>query len=326
VSRPQADLREVVRQRHVTVMGGSTHVLVVAPDDWTARTCLELAAARLHELEARWSRFRPGSELSRLNANCGRPQPVSADTRLLVGACLRAYERTGGRFDPTILTALEAQGYDRSLELVPSPPDGAARPDGTSRPAAAAAPGCEGVTTDDRAGTVTLPPRLRLDPGGIGKGLAADLVTADLVAAGALGALVNVSGDVRARGIPAGGAPAWTVGVEHPLRAGEALALVRLPAGGGAVASSSVLLTRWGAGRHHLIDPTDGRPTSTDVLAATITAAEGAWADAATKLAFATPGHRAALDHYRALDVAALLVLDDGRTVVTPAWAELVRG
>ena len=62
---------------------------------------------------------------------------------------------------------------------------------------AADAPGCDGIIVDRTASSVTLPRDVEIDPGGLGKGLAADLVTAELLAAGARGVLVNLGGDLR---------------------------------------------------------------------------------------------------------------------------------
>ena len=60
-----------------------------------------------------------------------------------------------------------------------------------------------------------LPAGSGFDPGGIGKGLAADIVSAELLAAGARGACVNLGGDLRVTGEAPGGGT-WTVAVEHP--------------------------------------------------------------------------------------------------------------
>ncbi len=109
-----------------------------------------------------------------------------------------------------MLTALVAAGYDRDFATLDAGP--AAAPD---KPGAAGghdagpAPGCRGIVIDPIVGAVTLPSGVELDLGGIGKGLAADLVVDELLAAGAAGACVNVGGDLRARRAPH---PAPTVG------------------------------------------------------------------------------------------------------------------
>jgi thiamine biosynthesis lipoprotein len=241
-------------------MGTWAHLIVVgAPADAPAA-----ARRRIAQLEARWSRFRPDSEVSRLNAAGGRPVPVSADTIALVRLAFAGRRGTVGRFDPTVLGALVDEGYDRSFEQL----DGSAGTELDGR-----AVGVVGVAVDERVGTVTLRPGVGFDSGGIGKGLAADLVVADLLAAGASGACVNLGGDLRAEG-----AGPWTVAVADPFDARQP-PLARLAFDAGGVATSSRLRRTWmqeGSVRHHLIDPATGRSAATGVAAVTVLTGE-AW-------------------------------------------------
>jgi len=151
-------------------MGTRAHVIVHARELDLADVLARAAVARLHALEARWSRFRPDSEVSALNDADGARTTVSSETALLVERSIEAWHRTDVAFDPTVLPALVAAGYDRDFSAVREQPSAQAPP--------VAAPGCEGIVVD--AASVTLPPGVRIDPGGIGKGLAADL-TVDLV-------------------------------------------------------------------------------------------------------------------------------------------------
>ena len=73
------------------------------PDDYARR--------RLQELERRWSRFRPDSEVSRLNGSPEALLVVSEDTVRLVTTMLEAWRVTDGRYDPTLLAAIDAAGY-----------------------------------------------------------------------------------------------------------------------------------------------------------------------------------------------------------------------
>ena len=123
---------------------------------------------------------------------------------------------------------------------------------------------------------VRLPAGSGFDAGGIGKGLAADLIVSELMAAGAAGACVNLGGDLRVAGHAPGGG-SWVVAVEHPLHDN---ALFTLDIAGGAAATSSTLRRSWttvrGERMHHLIDPSTGRPSVTDLVQATVVAAN-AW-------------------------------------------------
>ncbi len=137
-----------------------------------------------------------------------------------------------------------------------------------------------------------VPRGVRLDPGGIGKGLAADLVAATVLADGAAGAVVDVGGDVRVAGTsPASG---WRVDVDlsaGPATDGERAtprpapdAKLALRTGG--VATSSTRRRAWtrdGTVRHHLIDPATGAPAATRFVAATVVAGTAWWAEALTK-------------------------------------------
>ncbi len=95
-------------------MGTTAHVVVTAarePD-----RLAEAARARVAELEARWSRFIPTSDVSRLNALASLPVVVAPETFALVQLAVEGWRMTGGRFDPTVLPALVAAGYDRSFD------------------------------------------------------------------------------------------------------------------------------------------------------------------------------------------------------------------
>jgi ApbE family len=140
-------------------------------------------------------------------------------------------------------------GYDRTFEELDGAGGGGAG-GGRSR----LGRGWAGVVVDAAGSSVALPAGVGLDPGGIGKGCAADLVAEELRAAGAAGVSVNLGGDLRVEGRAPGGG-SWVVGIEQPLRPGPA-ATVTLARG--AVATSSRVRRAWGrAGdrRHHLIDP-----------------------------------------------------------------------
>ena len=129
---------------------------------------LSLARDRLAFLEARWSRFRVSSDLSRLNAAQGEPVVVDESTIELLEAMVHGYTLTDGSFDPTLLAPLVRLGYAASVHdpaLVTDLPIGVQRR-GHIR----------GLVVDLNEMTVRLPPGTAVDAGGIGKGLAADMV------------------------------------------------------------------------------------------------------------------------------------------------------
>lgn len=286
-------------------MGTWVHLLVEGAGH-RAGALLEQAVARIEDLERRWSRFLPTSELSRLNAAAGHPVLLAPDTYLLVEQAVAAWRATAGRFDPTVLDALVAAGYDRTFAEVAAAPGAATT--------ATAPPGCAGIDLDPVLCAVTLPPGVHLDLGGIGKGWTADLVVDQLLAGGATGACANLGGDLRV----AGDAPTehgWTVAVEHPLDHDRTLATIALLRG--AVATTTRTRRRWttpaGADHHHLIDPATGAPAATGLASVTTVAADATTAEVVAKAAFV-----AGLDDGRALveatGTAALFVDDAGNT------------
>ena len=261
--------------RRFRAMGSDVHVVVVGG----AVDTLDRAVERIEQLESRWSRFRPDSEVSTLNTNTGRPVAVSSDTRLLVGRAIEAWRLTGGSFDPMMLEDMCRVGYDRSFEnLGDEPHRQAAAP--RNRPIDA--PGCTDIIVD--AASVTIPFGIGFDAGGIGKGLAADLVATELIAGGVSGVCINIGGDLRVLGESPSG-EGWTLAIEHP-RSTAPIALVGLAEG--AIATSSVLRRTWKLGErmyHHLVDPATGEPSESDVALASIIAGEGWKAEVLTKAA-----------------------------------------
>lgn len=252
-------------------MGTDVHITVV---DGPA-TLLDLGQRVIAELEGRWSRFRPDSEVSALNQHAGQPVLVSTDTYDLVTKAVTAWRATHGRFDPTVGAALIAHGYDRDFGVVRT-----ARPETR---AARSAPTPAGIQFDPAVGAITLPEGVTFDPGGIGKGLAADLVATALLAAGASGALVNIGGDLRAIG-EAPGPDGWVITIPEAGDLDQELLRLSIPAG--AVATSSSLRRRWQTTTgeaHHLIDPTTGQPADTDVHSVSVVAGEAWWAEVLTK-------------------------------------------
>jgi thiamine biosynthesis lipoprotein len=265
-------------------MGTDVEVLVLG-DPGAAEAAGALAAAAIEQLEARWSRFRPTSELCRLNAAAGAPVIVSPETLALVEHAVDAWHSTGGLYDPTILAALEAAGYDRSFESL----DRDADRDASDTPGPTApAPGCAGVVLDRVVRAVRLPLGVTLDLGGIGKGYAADLVAAELMGVEAApwrGVLVNLGGDLRAMG--AAPAPAgWVIEIDDPLATG-ATGLLALASG--AVATSTRLRRAWardGRPLHHLIDPRTGVPAESGLASVTVVAGDAWRAEVLAKAAF----------------------------------------
>jgi len=298
--------------RAFRVMGTRARILCTGgPDGLAAR-----GEALARDLEARWTRFDPASELMRLNAGAGRPVRVSEPTFALVARAVDAWRRTAGRFDPTGLDALIASGYDRDFAELQDAPD-------DSMPVRALAstrlPGCRGIELDPLVAAVLLPRGVQLDLGGIGKGYAADRVVAALVEAGATGVCVDLGGDVRMAGVgPYDGA--WTVELRDETLASRYGSL-RLATG--AVATSTTQLRRWTRGEqtcHHLLDPATGRASTSGVATVTVVGADAWWSEVLAKAALVA-GAAAGVALLTAEGVDGVLVTDTGSVRATPGFA-----
>lgn len=289
-------------------MACDAHVMLLG----TAPGADEYARRRLEQLERHWSRFRPESDVSRLNASPEAMLVVVPETVRLVGAMRRAAHLTGGLYDPTLLGAINAAGYMESV-------DGSGR--ASSRPRGVRhSRGMDGVRVHESAPLVSVPAGVGLDPGGIGKGLAADIVVRELLGQGVAGALVGIGGDLAC----AGAAPephGWRVAVEDPFDRSRTLTTVGLPAGG--AATSSTLTRAWvgdGEPRHHVIDPSTGACAATDLAAVTVFARAG-WEAEAHATAALVAGSRGALGHLVGSGLQGIVTTLDGETTATPALA-----
>jgi thiamine biosynthesis lipoprotein len=278
------------------------------------------AAARglLAELERRWTRFDPASDLNTLTGDPRGELPAHEHVRALIRAGAWAGRRSGGLVDMTLGTQIAQAGYDRhwaremaplSAALAAAPPRAAASP----HPAAH----WQALGVDRRAGTIRRPPGTVLDSGGLGKGLAADMVAARLTG---LRFIVDVGGDLT---LGHGGGGPHEVSVTHPLT-GEVAH--RFWVGSVGVATSGIHRRLWlddrGVPAHHLLDPSTGRPAWTGLLAATAVGRSALEAEVLAKVALlrGPRGARSAL----AAD-GGVLVHEDGAVEIVPALRRIAR-
>ena len=218
-----------------------------------ARRALDAAEREVAACERALSRFDARSDLSRLNRADGAW--IDVDKRLVdaLAAALRARTDTRGRFDPTILPALAAAGYDRSFELLT---ERAAMPLDGWRAGAH-------IEVDSSSRRARVERGAAVDLGGIGKGFAATRALHAMRAAwpALTGALVDLGGDIAVWGTPPEGGP-WRVDIADPRAPARVAGTLELTSGG--VATSGRDTRRFGPRVGSTISSTlrPGRPQS----------------------------------------------------------------
>jgi thiamine biosynthesis lipoprotein len=297
--------------------GGACTVIVAAgaDHDADARAAAAVAGAkrRLLEWHDQFTRFDARSELSRLNTDERVTVPVAPIMRRVVEAAIDAAFATRGLVDPTLLDEISDAGYtgdlpaDRAVPLrgaLAAAP--ARRPAGPSTSAR-----WRVVQADRRSGTVSRPPWVKLDAGGIAKGVFADELAAALSPHAAF--VVDCCGDLRL-----GGAD----GIERAVQVASPFddsVLHTFPLSGGGVATSGIGRRSWrdrdGRPAHHLLDPATGRPAFTGVVQATAVAPTATEAEMRSKAAVLSGPDGAAewLVH------GGVIVLDDGGSRIVNA-------
>lgn len=285
----------------------------VYSDESAAGVALHQVEAWMRRVEAELSRFQPQSDLSRLNAVAGAAYRAGDILWQVTDLALATAQATGGRFDPTLGQALCAAGYDRSFDRLA--PDEAAAAPSPHRPGA-----WQDILLDAATHTITLPPDVALDLGGIAKGWAADQALHLLEPFGP--ALVDAGGDL-AVGAPPPDAPGWGLGIADPLQPEADVAMVQLAGCG--LATSGADHRRWQQRnhiQHHILDPLTGKPALTDLLTASVIAPTAVEADVQALVLVAgglAAAHSWLRDHPH---LSVLLVHNDGSPYQTPNFTD----
>lgn len=301
----QGDAGAPTVTRQFSVMGTVANIVVVGGTD----DMLDDLERTAHHLQSLWSRFVADSDITRLNNAEGAPTVVNPLTAKLVTEMLAARTLTDGEYDPTILPKLIAEGYAVSR---------VDQSQVTTLPASARWPvDPTGATVQDNI--VTLPLGVTLDSGGIGKGIAADILMTTALGRGASGALIEIGGDVRIGGTPPDGTH-WRIGIEDPFV--EERSVTRVNLSDGAVATSSTLKRAWekdGKSVNHLINTHTGESMTTNVVTVSVIAVSAGIAEVITKSGF-TRGDF--LDWVPTLGAAAFVVYRDGTTAQSGNWKD----
>jgi thiamine biosynthesis lipoprotein len=290
------------------VWGTTAYLLVTDPQRMAAaRRALD---AEIIAMGDACDRFRPDSELSRVNAADGGPVRVSTLFAETLAQAIQVAEATGGAVDPTVGSALIAAGYDRDLAEV-------LRREPAERDASRPVAGWPVVELNGRV--VRVPRGVTLDLGATAKAFAADRAASRAASEAGCGVLVSLGGDVAVSGpSPAGG---WRVRVAEDHRAGPGDPGQDVAIAEGGLATSSITVRRWRRGGrwlHHIIDPATGAPAGSCWRAVSVAAATCVDANAAATAAL-VKGQGADVWLARH-DLPARLVRLDGTQVAVAGW------
>ncbi len=292
--------------------GSSCAVLVTGSGrEGCAREAVQLVRRRLEAWHLGFSRFLPDSELSRLNEDRRWEVPVSLLMARMAQTVRVAATLTNGLVDATLVDRLQDAGYATDLgEPVPLSTALALAP--PRKPAAGGSPvAWQSIEVNLPRRIVTRPPGVKLDSGGLAKGLFADVLAERL--AGHAGFAIDCAGDLAIGGAQA---TARAVEVESPFD-GRTLHTFHVRRSG--VATSGIGRRSWldaeGRPAHHLLDPATGRPAFTGIVQVTALAPSALVAEIQAKAAILSGPRRAP----QWLPGGGVIVFDDGsHEVVQP--------
>ncbi len=234
-------------------MGVPFRITLYAADEAGARAASDAAFERVEVLNSILSDYDPDSELSRLSQTSGqgRAVPVSADLWHVLEISQSISERSDGAFDITIGPLVNLWRRARRKHELPSPEQIAEM---------RARVGFGKLRLDPQRRTAELlAPDMRLDVGGIAKGVAVDEALKILKARGITRALVAASGDIGASEPPPD-QPGWRIEVA-PLDADDAPPAEFVWLRNSAVSTSGDTFQRLeigGVRYSHIIDPRTG--------------------------------------------------------------------
>lgn len=277
----------------------------------TLRADLDRCFDIFRHFEARFSRFQEESELSRFNKKHQEKQVVSREFFTLFQKSGEYHLFTEGLFNPTILPALEQEGYTRSKH-------GGFISSDTFHENDSPILSLANIDTDEKALTLDTH-GARLDFGGIGKGYAIDQVALFLRGQGYSDFFVDAGGDLYASGKNQENKyDYWAVDIEHPKYPDQSLATLMLS--DMAATTSGINRRHWINGtqvKHHIIDPRTGKSAETDLVSVTVVAHETALADVLAK-SILILGREAGETFALRRNIAALLADADGIVATTP--------
>ena len=232
-------------------LGSDCELQIFADREDIAHQAAIAAQQEIVRIEMRYSRYRPESEMSRLNAiaRSGGSVEVDAETAGLLDYARACFAKSDGLFD--ITSGLLRKAWDFSSGRLP---------DDAAMAALLPRIGFDKILWEAPRLTFTIPD-MEIDFGGIGKEYAADRAAEICRAMGVQAGLVDLGGDIRLIGSRPGGDP-WRIGIRHPRRPSEPIAIVELHSGALATSGDYERFIEVEGRRYcHILNPRTGFPT-----------------------------------------------------------------
>lgn len=294
-----------------------TEIIITAALTAEQENILLEAKRAVLDFERRFSRFTAGNELAKLNNSLKREQEVSETMAELLKEAKRYYLETGGIFDPTVISSLEAVGYDRSFDEISSRVD-QKKPEKinfeklikifTSRPK------MTDLKIDGK--TINRPTGFRVDFGGIGKGYIVDQLSKNFFSA-VKNYWISAGGDIIADGDQENDS-GWNIGIQNPSQPEENIFFINTKGKKLGIATSGIIKRtgqaddfKW----HHIIDPRTGLPVINEILSVTAISSSALRADIFAKTILIL-GKNKGLDFIeKENDSAAIIFTKDKKTI-----------
>lgn len=283
---------------------------------WGDEEDVSAAVSEINRLDALLSVTNENSDVYALNHHT-EPR-LRFDTCLLIDAAIEVSRRTDGAFDPTVYPLVEAWGFTKDTQAVPSQEE---INDALSH---------VGVDRAFRGWKDTLDWNelsngARIDLGGIAKGYTAQKVVELLKERGVKTAFLNLGGNVQTLGSKPDGEP-WAVGIADPENPAQAIGCFRF-------AGDLALVTSGGYQRyfeengvryHHILDPKTGWPADSGLASVTVLAQDGALADGLSTALFVMGMEKATALWRKSDDFEAVFITQDGAIFATEGAASLL--
>lgn len=213
------------------VMGTFAGVVAMTDDIATGNQCIEAALDEIHNVDNLMSDYKEDSEITRINRNAfARPVKVGPATFEVILRSIEFSRLTDGAFDVTVGPFVKLFRTARDTGIAPT----------TEQIAdAKARVGYEKLVLNHEERTVRFTVKgMSLDLGGIAKGYAVDKAIEAVQKLGALGAMVDLGGNIRCFGTPPQGRDKWFVGLQDPNTDNAAGLLLKLRLSHESVATS----------------------------------------------------------------------------------------